>query len=159
MAPSPTPQCSSYWKGSFLVALEYGRQLYLLFHHVNCYLNMTNIFHERKLLWNYSLFIVSYIRDCEANETKHHLLMKNYFLSSQSGDTVWLHGEIEREISTSEKPNDRFKQVLLPIRSLEWRYKNLKNVTAWLGSFYSSTIFARYCTLRLPFILVFTEFS
>ena len=30
VAPSPTPQCSSYWKGSLLVALDYGRQLYLL---------------------------------------------------------------------------------------------------------------------------------
>ena len=26
--PSPTLQCSSYWKGSLLVALDYGRQLY-----------------------------------------------------------------------------------------------------------------------------------
>ena len=25
----PTPQCSCYWKGSPLVALDYGRQLYL----------------------------------------------------------------------------------------------------------------------------------
>ena len=28
VAPSPTPRCSSYWKGSLLVALDYGRQLY-----------------------------------------------------------------------------------------------------------------------------------
>ena len=27
-APSPTPQYSSYWKGSLLVALDYGRQIY-----------------------------------------------------------------------------------------------------------------------------------
>ena len=26
VAPSPTPWCSSYWKGSLLVILEYGRQ-------------------------------------------------------------------------------------------------------------------------------------
>ena len=26
----PTPQCSSYWKGSLLVALDYGHQLYLV---------------------------------------------------------------------------------------------------------------------------------
>ena len=26
----PTPQCSSYWKGNLLVALDYGRQLYSL---------------------------------------------------------------------------------------------------------------------------------
>ena len=30
VAPSPTPQCSSYWKGSLLVAPNYGRQLYYL---------------------------------------------------------------------------------------------------------------------------------
>ena len=28
VVPSPTPRCSSYWKGSLLVALDYGRQLY-----------------------------------------------------------------------------------------------------------------------------------
>ena len=28
LVPSPTPQCGSYWKGSLLVALDYGRQLY-----------------------------------------------------------------------------------------------------------------------------------
>ena len=28
VAPSPTPRCSSYWKWSFLVALDYGHQLY-----------------------------------------------------------------------------------------------------------------------------------
>ena len=29
--PSPTPRCSSYWKGSLLVALDLCRQLHLLF--------------------------------------------------------------------------------------------------------------------------------
>ena len=29
VAPFPTPQCSSYWNGSFWVALNYSRQLYL----------------------------------------------------------------------------------------------------------------------------------
>ena len=28
VAPSPTRRCSSYWKGSLLVALDYGRQLF-----------------------------------------------------------------------------------------------------------------------------------
>ena len=31
VAPSPTPWCSSYWKGSLQVILNYGHQLYLLF--------------------------------------------------------------------------------------------------------------------------------
>ena len=30
VASSPRNQCSSYWKGSLLVALDYGRRLYLL---------------------------------------------------------------------------------------------------------------------------------
>ena len=30
VAPSPTPQCSSYWKGSLGVTLDSGRQLYFL---------------------------------------------------------------------------------------------------------------------------------
>ena len=30
VAPSPTPWCSSYWKGSLLVALDYGHQLNFL---------------------------------------------------------------------------------------------------------------------------------
>ena len=30
VAPSPTSQCSSYWKGSLWVALDYGHQLYFL---------------------------------------------------------------------------------------------------------------------------------
>ena len=29
VALSPTPRCSSYWKGSLLVVLDYGRRLYL----------------------------------------------------------------------------------------------------------------------------------
>ena len=29
-APSPTPRCNSYWKGSLPVALDYGRQLYFI---------------------------------------------------------------------------------------------------------------------------------
>ena len=31
VVPSPTPWCSSYWKGSLLVALDYGRQLYFTY--------------------------------------------------------------------------------------------------------------------------------
>ena len=30
IAPSPTPRCSGYWKGSLLVALDYSRQVYLI---------------------------------------------------------------------------------------------------------------------------------
>ena len=30
VAPSPTPRCSSYWKGSLLITLEYGQMYELL---------------------------------------------------------------------------------------------------------------------------------
>ena len=38
VAPSPTPRCSSYWKGSLLVTLNYGRQLYLLYIYIYIYI-------------------------------------------------------------------------------------------------------------------------
>ena len=31
VAPSPTPQCSSYWKGSLQVTLDSGHQLYFIY--------------------------------------------------------------------------------------------------------------------------------
>ena len=31
LAPSPTPQCSSYWEGSLLADLDYDRQLYFTY--------------------------------------------------------------------------------------------------------------------------------
>ena len=31
VAPSPTPRCSSYWKGSLLVTLDYGHQLFTFY--------------------------------------------------------------------------------------------------------------------------------
>ena len=32
VVPSPTPRCSSYWKGSLMVALDYGRHLYFTYY-------------------------------------------------------------------------------------------------------------------------------
>ena len=37
VAPSPTPWCSSYWKGSLLVALDYGHQLYFIYIYIYIY--------------------------------------------------------------------------------------------------------------------------
>ncbi len=40
VVPSPTPQCSSYWKGSLLVTLDYGHQLFFtLFKGISTYVN------------------------------------------------------------------------------------------------------------------------
>ena len=33
VAPSPTPQCRSYWKGNLWVTLDYSRQLYFFMWH------------------------------------------------------------------------------------------------------------------------------
>ena len=38
---SPTPWCSSYWKGSIRVALDYGHQLFLLYSFLNRRINIT----------------------------------------------------------------------------------------------------------------------
>ena len=35
VAPSPTPQCSSYWKGNLLVVHDYGCQLYFTYYIVS----------------------------------------------------------------------------------------------------------------------------
>ena len=45
VAPSPTQRCSSYWKGSLLVALDYDRQLYF-------YLLLKK---KGKIVWYHSL--------------------------------------------------------------------------------------------------------
>ena len=54
--PSPTPRCSSDWKGSLLVALDYGRQLYLLYFKKDGALGYT---FARRLLFMNSNFTVS----------------------------------------------------------------------------------------------------
>ena len=62
VVPSPTPQCSSYWKGSLLVTLDYGRQLYLLIR------SAFNKFPDFGIYWFSVLFawiyIYIYIRGC-----------------------------------------------------------------------------------------------
>ena len=47
VAPSPTPQCSNYWKGSLLIALDYDRQLCLLIVFIQaCPIFATSYSHE-----------------------------------------------------------------------------------------------------------------
>ena len=43
LAPSPTPRCRSYWKGSLLVTLNYSHQLYLLISIFTCWFLLTGI--------------------------------------------------------------------------------------------------------------------
>ena len=68
VAPFPTTRCSSYWKGSLLVALDYGRQLYFF---LPCYLmriDEVSTFHRS---WTLSL-----IRRC-------HIYLKVYLTWSR----------------------------------------------------------------------------
>ena len=58
VAPSPTPQCSSYWKGSLQVALNYSRQLYFL------------------LLW-YKKNYISYFSFSKTGKNYLNILLKN----------------------------------------------------------------------------------
>ena len=54
VVPSPTHRCISYWKESFLVALNYGRQLYLLYLYP---LQRVNIFKSGvSRVWEYTAF-------------------------------------------------------------------------------------------------------
>ena len=53
VAPSPTPQCSSYWKEDLQVALDYGRQLYFFL-----YICTTNIY---VFILSFILYIYIYI--------------------------------------------------------------------------------------------------
>ena len=57
VAPSPTPWCSSYWKGNLRVTLDYSRQLYLLiysyfegFAFVSWYINRHWLFNATPIL-------------------------------------------------------------------------------------------------------------
>ena len=49
VAPSPKPRCSSYWKGSLLVALDYSRRFY--FTVAECGMTTLIEFIRRKKLW------------------------------------------------------------------------------------------------------------
>ena len=52
---SPTPQCSSYWKESLLVALDYGHQLLLTA--VNCSESFINVWLKICLYFQYSFAV------------------------------------------------------------------------------------------------------
>ena len=43
VAPSPTPRFCSYWKGGFLVVLNYGHQLYFVFKKLSLFTNWLRV--------------------------------------------------------------------------------------------------------------------
>ena len=50
VAPSPTHWCSSYWKGSLWVTLDYGRQLYFIYIYIYIY-KQTVLSYYNSLVW------------------------------------------------------------------------------------------------------------
>ena len=53
VAPSPTPWCSSYRKGSLRVTLDYGRQLYFTYIMIDCcYKKNLKRFTSHLILWH-----------------------------------------------------------------------------------------------------------
>ena len=55
VAPSLTPWCSSYWKGSLQVSLDYGRQLYFTLSTVQWIRTSWALFVRKAALWCNSL--------------------------------------------------------------------------------------------------------
>ena len=83
VAPSSTPRCSSYWKGSLLVALDYGRQLYFFMVYRRQLQTLGNAFLSFSVLENlYSLLIFNnnnwYLHE-DINLTWHPLTCEDIF--------------------------------------------------------------------------------
>ena len=66
--PSPTPQCSSYWKGSLWVALDYSCQLYFTIY-IYIYIYIT---------FSLSLSIYIYIYICTHTQTHKYIYIYVY---------------------------------------------------------------------------------
>ena len=83
VAPSPTPWCSSYRKGSLQVTLDYGRQLYFYLHlylYMYIYINMNIYLH--------AFYIYIYVNACIHYQSKVFghplfLILKVLFLMKQ----------------------------------------------------------------------------
>ena len=81
VAPSPTP-CSSYWKGSLRVTLDYGRQLYFLLFYWTLficrqsngyrYCNIRPIFQFRHTVKEFQVFLFNTKLNSESLRTHHH---------------------------------------------------------------------------------------
>ena len=77
VAPSPTPRCSSYRKGSLRVTLDYGHQLYL---------RTAKIKEPRKKLspWDNSIFFAQAIRTA-------HVIITMIYLRYWHNETKQIH--------------------------------------------------------------------
>ena len=116
-APSPTPRCSSYWKGNLRVALDYVRQLYLLFFIFGNKLIMEMIMMKEKKLYHFILDMTLYIK---VYWHKFHVIFFYiiYFLrgsplgavvNSLDWDIVLNEFEPNFYVHNSERPGGTFK--------------------------------------------------
>ena len=91
IAPSPTLRCSSYWKGSLLVALDYGRQLYFLLY--------SPFFHQKyvqNLLWK----SLKFKEKKSVEDLKFSFKTFLFFVRSFCIARKWIYAEIWTEAYT-----------------------------------------------------------
>ena len=107
VAPSPTPWFSNYWKGSLLIALDYGHQLYLLYIYI--------YIHTHKIC--------------------HLITYKSWYAIKLNQATVyqWLVGDgfmpfqralVQSETGTSVFPLQWWKQFFKILKTQEPNYNN-----------------------------------
>ena len=66
VAPSPTPGCSSYWKESLLVALDYDRQnikMDLALNHLQCHITQPNPTNQPTNPWSLIFLVMFLLRN------------------------------------------------------------------------------------------------
>ena len=80
---TPTPQCSSYWKGSLQIALDYDCQLYLYIHTHS----LTHIYVD-----NFFVFLYVYVCVCEKESYIRNPKWKLYLWFSICIH-MWIHTE------------------------------------------------------------------
>ena len=73
IAPSPTLWCSSYWKGSLLVALNSGHQLYLLYLPKKYSMLLWQSWYKtwKIQLWTLKTHYLKFHALCTINRSKH----------------------------------------------------------------------------------------
>ena len=88
VAPSPTSQCSSYWKGSLRVTLHYGRQLTL---RVQKHAQKFAFIHKMIFYWQEDSKKFSEWKECNSSLFKNHKWNQTYVqIISSDFDPHWV---------------------------------------------------------------------
>ena len=120
VAPSPTPQCSSYWKGSLLIVLNYGHQLY-----IHAYTLLMSILTPIYTLTTTRLYIYT----CDTWRQLWHL--KAYILVQISSQ---LHAEelkMSHSCMSTEKDIASLDLRWTSIRRNSYKYSTASVVLVW----------------------------